>query len=152
MKKKYLFLLVVGLFIAIFMYQSFSKINPVANDNSPDWIPLHEAAALAEESGKLIFIDVFEIGCVYCRAMDREVFPDSTVRQVLDSGYIPVRIDGNSSEMVSFNNEEMSAQAFAQSKGAYVFPTSLIMDKEGNIIKKAVGYMGVDQFRQFLYQ
>ncbi len=84
--------------------------------------------------------------------MDREVFPDSTVRQVLDASYIPVRLDGNSTETIRFNGEDIPSIDFAQSKGAYVFPTSLILDAEGNVIKKKTGYMGVDEFRQFLYQ
>jgi len=84
--------------------------------------------------------------------MDREVFPDSTVRQVLDANYIPVRLDGNSEEMITFSGKQISSKEFAQSKGAYVFPTSLILDEEGNVIKKKTGYMGVDEFRQFLYQ
>jgi len=84
--------------------------------------------------------------------MDREVFPDSTVRQVMDANYIPVRIDGNSPEVIQFNGQEIPSKEFAQSKGAYVFPTSLILDANGNVIKKKTGYMGVDEFRQFLYQ
>lgn len=84
--------------------------------------------------------------------MDREVFPDSTVRQVMDADYIPVRIDGNSTEFISFSGTDISSREFAQSKGAFVFPTSLILDSEGNVIKKKTGYMGVDEFRRFLYQ
>ncbi|HBX64792.1 MAG TPA: hypothetical protein DEG32_01015, partial [Balneolaceae bacterium] len=129
-----------------------TNVQPTVNDNSPDWIPIHEAQEVAASTNKLIFVDVFEIGCKYCRAMDREVFPDSTVRQVMDANYIPVRIDGNSPEVIQFNGQEIPSKEFAQSKGAYVFPTSLILDANGNVIKKKTGYMGVDEFRQFLYQ
>lgn len=151
MKKKYFFIGLVAVFLAIYVAQSFSTVNPEANLNAPEWIPIEEARLIAEESNKLIFVDVYEIGCVYCRAMDREVFPDSTVRAVLDAGYIPVRIDGNSEEIITFNGEQMPARDFVQSKGAYVFPTSLILDAEGNVVKKAEGYLGIDQFRKFLY-
>lgn len=152
MSKKAIILIAVGLFLGIFIYNSLSNVQPKVNDNSPEWIPLHEAQQQAASSEKLIFVDVFEIGCKYCRAMDREVFPDSTVRQVLDANYIPVRLDGNSTEPVQFNGQKISAKDFAQSKGAYVFPTSLILDAEGNVVRKKTGYMGVDDFRKFLYQ
>ena len=152
MQKKAIIILGISIFLGIFVYVSLTNVQAPVNDNSPDWIPIHEAEQMAEESEKLIFVDVFEIGCRYCRAMDREVFPDSTVRQVLDANYIPVRIDGNSEEMITFNGAQVTAKEFAQSKGAYVFPTSLIIDEEGNVIKKKTGYMGVDEFRQFLYQ
>lgn len=152
MKKKNIVIIAVSVFLGIFVYVSLSNVQAPVNDNSPEWIPIHEAQQAADSSDKLIFVDVYEIGCKYCRAMDREVFPDSTVRQVMDANYIPVRIDGNSMEMIQFNGKEIAAKDFAQSKGAYVFPTSLILDAEGNVIKKKTGYMGVDEFRQFLYQ
>ena len=152
MQKKAIITIAVCLFLGIFVYTSLTKVQPNVNDNSPDWIPIHEAQKEAISSEKLIFVDVFEIGCRYCRAMDREVFPDSTVRQVLDANYIPVRLDGNSTEPIQFSGQQIPAKEFAQSKGAFVFPTSLILDAEGNVVKKKTGYMGVDEFRQFLYQ
>lgn len=152
MKKKNIVIIAVSIFLGIFVYISLSNVQAPVNDNSPEWVPIHEAQEVAASTDKLIFVDVYEIGCKYCRAMDREVFPDSTVRQVLDASYIPVRIDGNSTETIRFNGEEIPSIDFAQSTGAYVFPTSLILDAEGNVIKKKTGYMGVDEFRQFLYQ
>lgn len=152
MKKKNIVIIAVSIFLGIFVYISLSNVQAPVNDNSPEWIPIHEAQQMAASSDKLIFVDVYEIGCKYCRAMDREVFPDSTVRQVMDANYIPVRLDGNSTEPIQFNGEEIASIDFAQSKGAYVFPTSLILDAEGNVIKKKTGYMGVDEFRQFLYR
>jgi thioredoxin-related protein len=152
MQKKHIIITAVSIFLGIFVYISLSNVQAPVNDNSPEWIPIHEAQQEAAQTDKLIFVDVYEIGCKYCRAMDREVFPDSTVRQVMDARYIPVRIDGNSTEPITFNGEEIPSIDFAQSKGAYVFPTSLILDAEGNVVKKKTGYMGVDEFRQFLYQ
>ncbi len=152
MQKKAIILIGLGLFLGIFTYISLTKVQPNAHDNSPDWIPIHVAQKQALTNERLIFVNVFELGCKYCRAMDREVFPDSTVRQVMDASYIPVRVDGNSEELIEFSGQKISAQEFAQSKGAYVFPTSLILDAKGNVIKKKTGYMGVDEFRQFLYQ
>lgn len=152
MQKKTFIVIGTCIFLGIFLYTSLSKVQPQANDNSPNWIPIHEAQQQAAASDRLIFVDVYEIGCKYCRAMDREVFPDSTVRQVLDANYIPVRLDGNSTAPIQFNGEQIASKDFAQSKGAYVFPTSLILDAEGNVVKKKTGYMGIDEFRQFLYQ
>lgn len=152
MQKKYFILAAIGIFLGIYMYISLSNVEHTTPDNAPEWMPISEAQKIAASTDKLIFVDVFEIGCKFCRAMDREVFPDSTVRQVMDPNYIPVRLDGNSTEMISFNGQETTAQEFAQSKGAFVFPTSLILDAEGNVVKKKTGYMGVDAFRQFLYR
>lgn len=153
MSKKSILILLITAFLGVFAYYSLTNVtNPDVIENSPEWIAISEAQKLAAESDKLIFVDVYEIGCKYCRAMDREVFPDSTVRQVMDANYIPVRLNGNSTEIISFSGKEYSSKEFAQNKGAFVFPTSLILDTQGNVIKRRTGYMGVDEFRQFLYQ
>lgn len=153
MSKKTIIIFIVAVFLGVFAYFSLTNVtNPDVIENSPEWIPISEAQKMAAESDKLIYVDVYEIGCKYCRAMDREVFPDSTVRQVMDANYIPVRLNGNSTEIISFGGTEYSSKEFAQDKGAFVFPTSLILDTQGNVIKRRTGYMGVDEFRQFLYQ
>lgn len=152
MQKKTIILIALSIFLGIFVYTSLSNVQGTEHDNSPEWIPIKEAQTLAASSGRLIFVDVYEVGCKYCRAMDREVFPDSTVRQVLDANYIPVRLDGNSTEPIEFNGQQIASKDFAQSKGAFVFPTSLILDANGQVVKKKTGYMGIDEFRQFLYQ
>ena len=105
----------------------------------------------AREQEKLILVDVFEVGCKYCRAMEREVYPDSTVRAVLDAGYIPAKVDGNSEDLISFNGKEMMSKEWAQKYGVYVFPGTLIINADGALLKSRTGYMNVDELRQFLY-
>ncbi|MEQ8524363.1 thioredoxin fold domain-containing protein [Gracilimonas sp.] len=152
MNKRYLFVVFALIFLGFFLVRSLDQISNDDLKESVKWYTLAEAQSVAASSDKLIFVDVYEIGCKYCRAMDREVFPDSTVQQVMYANYIPVRLDGNSTEPVKFNGQLIPSKELAQSKGAYVFPTSLILDAQGNVIKKKTGYMGVDEFRQFLYQ
>ena len=152
MKKKYIIIGAISLFIAYFLYSSLQTVQPEINLNSPDWVALNEASDLARQADKLILVDVFEVGCKYCRAMDREVYPDSTVRAVMDPAFVPVKLDGNSEELVSFNGVESTASEFAKSKGAYVFPTTLILDADGNVINSRTGFMSADELRDFLYR
>ena len=152
MTKKKIILPLIILFVGFFLYQSLQATKPLEIENAPDWISLEEAQVEAASTGKMIMVDVFEVGCKYCRAMEREVYPDSTVRVVIDQGYIPVKLDGNSEEPVTVNGEQMTSRDFAQSKGAYVFPTVLVLNAEGELIKKRTGYMGIDELRQFLYR
>ena len=146
-------IIIVGIltFIGIFLYSSLKSVEPQVIENAPTWLTLDEAQEQAKASDKLIMVDVYEVGCKYCRAMEREVYPDTTVRTVIDQGFIPVKIDGNSEELVMFNGEEVAARDFAQSKGAFVFPTVLILTAEGDLVKKRTGFMNIDDLRQFLY-
>ncbi|MEP1151172.1 MAG: DUF255 domain-containing protein [Balneola sp.] len=151
MNKRVIIFIGIGLFIGIFLYSSLKSVEPQVIDNAPEWRVLEAAQVEARETNKLIMLDVFEVGCKYCRAMEREVYPDTTVRTVIDQGYIPVKLDGNSEEMIRFNGEEMQAKEFAQNKGAYAFPTVIVLTAEGDVVKKRTGFMNIDELRQFLY-
>jgi len=152
MNKKALIFAFIGIFIALFLVKALINVQPVEIANTPDWQPIEAVANLAADQDKLIFIDVFEVGCKYCRAMDREVFPDSTVKLVLESGYIPAKINGNSDEEVKFLGEIITEAELAKKYGVYAFPSVIILDQEGNLIKKNTGFMGVDDLRRFLYK
>ena len=152
MKKKVLITIFLTAFVGVFLMIALKNTAPQVIENAPDWKTLSAEQEEALDTEKLILVDVYEVGCKYCRAMEREVYPDSTVRAVLDAGYIPAKVDGNSEKLISFNGEQMSSRDWAQSKGIYVFPGTLIMDAEGNVVKSRTGFMNVDELRQFLYQ
>ena len=106
----------------------------------------------AKDSDKLVLVYVYEYGFKYFLAMEREVYPDTTVRAVLDAGYIPVKVNGNTDEPLRFQGQELSSRTWAQQQGIYVFPGTLILDPNGNQLKRRTGFMNTDELRQFLYR
>ncbi|HCD53757.1 MAG TPA: hypothetical protein DEQ34_15015 [Balneolaceae bacterium] len=152
MNKKSIIAVVIVGFIAFFMYNALHETTNTEIPNAPDWQTLETGQKVASESEKLILVDVYEDGCKYCRAMERETYPDPTVRAVLDAGYVPVKINGNSDEMITFNGEAVNSREWAKEFGVFVYPTTIILDADGKEIKKKTGYMNVDEFRQFLYR
>jgi thioredoxin-related protein len=152
MQKKTIIVGLIAVFVGVFLYNALTKVQPQEIENAPDWRTLEAAQQEAVTTDKLILVDVFEVGCKYCRAMEREVYPDSTVRAVLDAGYIPAKVDGNSDELITVNGEQIVSREWAQSKGVFVFPGTLILDAEGNVLKSRTGYMNVDELRRFLYR
>lgn len=151
MNKKVFIIGAITLFLGVFMYNAMLSTDKREIENAPEWRTLDAGLAEAEESGKRVLVDVYEDGCKYCRAMEQNVYPDSTVRTVLDAGYIPVKVNGNSDELITFNGEQVISRTWAQDKGVYVFPGTLILDAKGNTIKQRTGFMNVDELRRFLY-
>jgi len=95
-------------------------------------------------------IDIFEVGCQFCRAMEREVYPSPSVRAVLDRDFVPVKINGHSENMITYNGEQMTEQQFASKMGVTAYPFTVIMDSEGNVIDSRRGYMNIVNFSSFL--
>ena len=152
MSKKFVISIVLGAFLGVFVYNAIQKTAPVKIQNAPDWRSLGVGLQEARNSDKLVLVDVYEDGCKYCRAMEREVYPDTTVRAVLDAGYIPVKVNGNADQPVRFRGQELSSRTWTQQQGIYVFPGTLILDSNGNQLKRRTGFMNTDELRQFLYR
>lgn len=152
MAKKYVVAIVLGAFLGVFAYIAILKTVPVEIQNAPDWRNLDVGLQEARDSDKLVLVDVYEDGCKYCRTMEREVYPDMTVRAVLDAGYIPVKVNGNADVTIRFQGQELSSRTWAQRQGIYVFPGTLVLDSNGNQLKRRTGFMSTDELRQFLYR
>lgn len=152
MKRNVLFASLIAAFVALFLYFSFSQIVPAEIENAPDWMVLEEALEQVNEDPdrKLILIDIFEVGCRFCRQMEREVYPSESIRTLIDRSFYPVKVNGNSDSSMRFLGEEMSEQQFASRMGVTAFPFTVVMDGNGNVIASRRGYMGVSELSRFL--
>lgn len=150
MKRPLIITALVAAFLGIFLYNAFNEVTPKEVENAPEWVPIEEAMEKAKEDGRLVLIDIYEVGCQFCRAMNREVYPSQSTRAVIDRDFYPVKINGNSEEQITFLGEEMTQQSFANSLGLTAFPFTVVMDHEGNVINSRRGYMGVQDLNGFL--
>lgn len=152
MKRKIVTGSVLTLFIAVFLYFSFDHITPVEIENAPNWMPLEEALTQASlnEGDKLILIDIYETGCRFCRQMEREVYPSETIRTLIDSDFYPVKVNGNSEEIIRFQGEPMMEKEFSSRMGVTAFPYTVIMDGNGNVLDRRRGFMGTMDMSRFL--
>lgn len=150
MNRKVIIGLLVAVFIGVYAFYSFRQITPDDIENAPEWMPLETAQAQASAEDKLIMIDIFEVGCQYCRAMEKEVYPSPSVRAILDRDFYPVKVNGHSENKIVYKGEEMTEQQFASEMGVTAYPFTVIMDGEGNVIDSRRGYMNIVNFSRFL--
>lgn len=150
MNRKVIIGLLIAAFIGVYAFYSFRQITPDEIENAPEWIPLETAQTQASAQDKLILVDIFEIGCKFCRAMEREVYPSPSVRAILDRDFVPVKVNGNSENKILYQGKEMTEQEFAREMGVTAYPFTVIMDGEGNVIDSRRGYMNIVNFSRFL--
>ena len=63
-------------------------------DNPVDWYPWGEAAfTKAREEDTPIFLSIGYSTCHWCHVMERESFEDEAVAQVLNDGFVPIKVD-----------------------------------------------------------
>lgn len=97
---------------------------------------LADALKKAKAENKLVFVDAYTTWCGPCKLMTSRTFPDSTVGEYFNGGFINLKID----------MEKGEGPALALRYGVEFFPTLLFLNTEGKIAHKAVGYHNPVEF------
>ena len=112
---------------------------------APGHITWHNQLARGQRqsktTGRLLLVDFQASWCPPCRLMDRTVWTDQNVAQVVNHHFIAVREDIDSP----------TGKADARKLGVQVLPTVLVLNARGQIVSVAQS-MGPGQTRHFLTQ
>lgn len=98
------------------------------------------ALELAKETGKPILIDVSTDWCGYCKKMKKNVYTDTDVISKVTNDYIPLALNGEKGEGIAFVKKHRISG----------YPTQIILDKEGKVINRHVGYTNAEGFLAFI--
>lgn len=116
------------------------------NDGKVAWRHISEGLRDAAENNKKLFVYVYTDWCSWCKRMEREVFSSDTIAEYMNTNYIPVALDAESSRKVTFGGREMTEQQLASELGADGFPTHIFLNASGERITMVRGYMPADRF------
>ena len=116
-----------------------------------DWLQdtfkdLQEDFADAESDGKRLLLIVEQRGCLYCRDMHENTFPDPRVNAMLTDTYYPVQINLHGDiEIVDLDGEVLSEKQAARKWGILFTPTMIFlpteMDDTKSVAQQAVSVM-----------
>lgn len=73
------------------------------------WYSWNEGIATAKEQEKPIMIFVQASWCHLCKRMDSKVFPEKDIATLLNEKYIPVKLDVETEDLLTWEDEEVSA-------------------------------------------
>ncbi len=82
-----------------------------------------QAKATAQEQGKQILVDVSAVWCGTCRKLDKVIFSNPDVQQVINDSYIFMRVEYDSDD----------GDRFIQDYGVRAYPTLLVLNAEGQL-------------------
>jgi thioredoxin-related protein len=107
---------------------------------------LGEDFAEAQAEGKRLMLIVEQRGCLYCKDMHENTFPDPRVTALLENDYFPVQLNLHGDiEIVDTDGEELSEKDAARKWGILFTPTMIFLptelDPETPAIRQAVAVM-----------
>jgi thiol:disulfide interchange protein DsbD len=94
---------------------------------------LPAALKRAENEKKWVFVDFYTDWCGYCKKLDREVFSDDKVKEIL-SRFILVHVDGDRQPKVRDQYEVDG------------YPNLLMLNSKGVVLERIGGFLPKDQF------
>jgi thiol:disulfide interchange protein len=95
------------------------------------------AESEARQSGKLRLADFTATWCGPCQRMESETWPDSSLEAKVRE-FVPVKVDIDRNEAV------------ARQYNVEAIPTIVVLDTEGNVLKRTEGYAAADELLAWL--
>ena len=121
-------LLKYGIFIAVIVAAYFINVEvqtrlgeSVLEEMTLERHSLSEALTKAKAENKLVLADLSAIWCPTCRSLDKHVFSNQAVQNVINEKYVFARIEYESPE----------GEAFMERYDTRIFPTLLVLSPNG---------------------
>ncbi len=95
----------------------------------------NEALSKAKREGKLLFLDCYTTWCGPCKMMTRDIFPQPEVGRVFNERFVSIKIDMEKGEGIEL----------AKRYEVKAYPTMLLIDGEGKVVKTILGALQAPQ-------
>lgn len=103
--------------------------------------PWEEILVKSENENKLILVDLYFTGCFPCAQMDKTIFPNEKVSQLLNQDFVAFKSD---------IFKEDIGKRLARKYGVTGFPSFVILDSKGNTIDVNSGFKSVEELLSLL--
>lgn len=105
------------------------------------WLSFQEARSVAAAQNKPIFVDVYADWCGPCKAMDKDVFPNDSVKAILTTRFLPAKINGD---------DPVVGDTLKKQFGIRAYPTYIVLSPAGKERKRHIGFFPKTEFLKWL--
>lgn len=124
--------------VVLMVFSQHSVSNNPSNADITWQTNLDSAIQDAKNTNKPVFIDFYGEGCSYCKELNESTLSDPNVKKKLSQNYVTVDI-----------NTDQNPNLASQYK-IYSLPTLVILNSNGQEIKRQEGYVSSDQLLSWL--
>ncbi len=123
------------------------------------WMSMKDALTAQKKNKKPIFIDAYTVWCGPCKMLDKNTFSDEKVVKAINEKYNAVKFNAEGNEEIQFGGKLYTNPDYQEARknsrnGMHQFtgflqvpgyPTMVVINSEGKIVKSIVGYKNADE-------
>ncbi len=110
------------------------------------WTNLELAVTKGADQKKAIMVDVYTDWCGWCKKMDKEVFIDPAVSELLASRFALAKVNGESKESIMFKGQKTDGVGVARGFGVRGYPSIIFLDSNGDMLTMIPGFLDAEKF------
>lgn len=95
-----------------------------------------KALKLASKEDKLLFIDFYTTWCDPCKKLDKYVFQNDSIKNLLGKDFVMLKYDAEKDTIFHLSKKHHVSS----------YPTGIILNKEGFVVNRKYGFPGQDSF------
>lgn len=121
-------------FINILLVTLLSCTNGFAQGLTTIEQDYQQALKLAAKDNKLLLIDFYTSWCIPCKKLDKLIFQNDSVKQILGRDYVLLR----------YNAEDDTVFNLSKKHHIFIYPSAVVLNKDGYVVNRNYGFPGDD--------
>ncbi|OBX26166.1 thioredoxin-like protein [Gelidibacter algens] len=149
----------VTIFVFTWVMTAFSQ-----QEKSVQWLTFEQLSVALQNHPKKVFIDFYADWCAPCLKMQREVFTDSKVIEVLNKNYYAVQMNVETTDTIQFGKQifvnkrinrrnpihEIALLMASQKNKPFSLPALVFLDENFKPTARYFQYLNTDQFLEII--
>jgi thioredoxin 1 len=137
--------IIFAVFISLFLLACTSSKTASTESTGQDlsWFASSNLTDIQQQAiavNKPIFLDISASWCGYCKKMKKNVYTSKNIGTALNAGYVSASLYG----------EVGDGKALFTKLNLQGFPTQVVMDAKGNVLKQNTGYLSKKELLAFI--
>lgn len=113
------------------------------------WVSYDVGLDRAEKENKHVFIDFTAKWCGFCKKMDAETFSQPEVIEMVNTNFIPVKVDGDSQKELNIDGFKITESNLTRQEfGVRGYPTFWFLKPDGTKLGAISGYRPASQMME----
>ncbi len=118
--------------------------------NEGQWLSFDQALAKGAADGKYIVVDFYTDWCKWCKVLDEKTYPDPAVQAIFAKSFALAKVNPEKDGSYQYKGKTYSNADLAKEFNVQGFPTSVFLDKDGNVCGSFAGYVPPESYVKIL--